>query len=293
MHENEFDIDENLVRSLLSSQCPQWANLPIKAVPSSGTGNALFRLGDEYVMRLPRLDGAFANITKEYEWVPKIAELVNTPLSEPFFKGQPNHDYPSIWTIVKWNEGYNPDFEQEHEYASLAKELACFLNELHDIKLANGPLSRRGIALKELDAETSQAIRALQGEIDGPLITTLWNKLSNTPSWHKDPVWIHGDLLPGNILIQKNLLSAVIDFSDVGIGDPACDCIIAWSLLNANSRKIFKESLNNMDDHTWERGRGWALSIALIILPYYKHTNPVFVRLAKRMIEQVLQEELF
>ena len=293
MHENEFEIDENLVRSLLNSQCPQWAKLPIKAVFSSGTDNALFRLADEYVIRLPRLDGAFANITKEYEWVPKIAKLVNFHLSEPLFKGKPSQGYPSLWTIAKWNEGHNPDFEQGNEYAGLAKDLAFFLNELHHIKLTNGPLSRRGVALKKLDAETSQAIHELQGEMDSQLITSLWNRLSNTPSWQKDPVWIHGDLLPGNILIQNNRLSAVIDFSDVGIGDPACDCIIAWSLLNAESRKIFRASLNNMDEDTWERGRGWALSIALIILPYYKHTNPVFVSLANRMIEQVLLDEHF
>ena len=194
--------------------------------------------------------------------------------------------------MTKWNEGYNPDFEKENEYEQLAKDLADFLKELHGIKLANGPASRRGIPLKtkELDEETRKGISQLEGEIDIPSVTYLWNKLSNIPYWDKEPVWVHGDFLPGNILVQDNRLSAVIDFADVGIGDPSCDLVIAWSLLNRHSRQIFRENLEQIDDDTWERGRGWALSIALIMLPYYKKTNLVLARLARRMIENVLME---
>jgi len=214
--------------------------------------------------------------------------LLKTPISQPLFKGGPENSYPWPWLIIKWNEGYNPEHEKENEHELLAKDIADFLNELHGVKLANGPSSRRGIPLKELDRETRKAIDQLQGEIDGQNITRLWDQLSNAPSWNKKPVWIHGDFLPGNILLQNNRLSAVIDFSDVGIGDPACDLVIAWSLLKPHSRKIFKENLENIDDSTWERGRGWALSIALIMLPYYKHSNPILASLAKRMLENVL-----
>ena len=156
--------------------------------------------------------------------------------------------------------------------------------------LANGPISRRGVHLKEIDSETRKAIPELEGMIDIQSVTSHWNYLSNLPSWSKDPVWVHGDFLPGNILVQNNRLSAVIDFSDLGMGDPACDFIIAWSLLNSHSRKIFKENLENIEDNTWERGRGWALSIALIMLPYYKNSNPVLATLARRMIESVLSD---
>lgn len=141
---------------------------------------------------------------------------------------------------------------------------------------------------KELDEETRRALSELEGEIDIQSAILLWDQLSAIPYWNKDPLWVHGDFLPGNILIQNHRLSAVIDFSDVGIGDPACDLVIAWSLLNANSRRIFRENLDLIDDNTWERERGWALSIALIMLPYYKNSNPVLAKLARRMIEQVL-----
>ncbi|WP_172622874.1 aminoglycoside phosphotransferase family protein [Aquicella siphonis] len=291
MHEKELEIDEYLVHALLEAQCPHWANLPLTSVSSSGTDHALYRLGDEYIVRLPRIEwipgSLIKSINKEYEWVPKIARFLKIPISEPVFKGNPDKFYPWPWTITRWNKGHNPDFEIESEYEQLAEDIACFLNDMHGIKLTNGPVSRRGIPLKELDVETRKAIGELEGKIDTYFIASLWRQLLNVPSWNKTLVWLHGDLLPGNILVQNNRLSAVIDFTDVGIGDPACDLIIAWSLFNPNSRQIFKENLKHVDDDTWERGRGWALSIALIMLPYYIHSNPVLTALARRMIKNV------
>ncbi|MGO9388545.1 MAG: aminoglycoside phosphotransferase family protein [Methanobacterium sp.] len=266
--------------------------MPLKSIISSGTDNALFRLGSEFVVRLPRVEWETGSINKcinkEYEWVPKIARFLKIPISEPLFKGNPDTSYPWPWTVAKWNEGHNPKFEKENEHELLAKDLAYFLNELHGIKLCSGPFSRRRVPLIEVDVETRKAIGELEGEVDIQSVTSLWHQLSNTPTWNKDAVWIHGDFLPGNILVQNNRLSAVIDFSDVGIGDPACDLIIAWGLLKSQSRKIFRENLENVDNDTWERGRGWAFSIALIMLPYYKNSNPILASLARQMIENVL-----
>ena len=293
MHDNEHEINLELVQSLLKEQCPQWAKLELKPILSSGTDNALFRLGDEYVVRIPRIEwspgSVSSGINKEYLWLPKLAQHLKIPVSAPVFKGQPNETYPWPWIITKWNEGHNPDFEKENEYEKLAIDLACFLNELHQLNLSKpGPLSRRGVPLKSQDKETTQALKALENELNTKPLAYLWEELSSTPSWSHQPVWIHGDLLPGNILIENNRLSAVIDFADVGIGDPACDLIVAWSLLNAHSRAIFRAHLTNIDEHTWKRGQGWALSIALIILPYYKNTNPVLTAVAKRIIDQLL-----
>jgi aminoglycoside phosphotransferase (APT) family kinase protein len=290
MHENEYKIDENLVRTLLSKQAPQWARLSLKVINSSGTAHALYRLGSEYVVRLPRLEGATDKIHKECEWLPRLAPLLNVPISEPIFKGSPTEAYPSYWIVAKWNEGLNPSFEIKDEYNLLARDLALFLNRMHEIRLPHGPFSRRGLPLKEVDEEVRQAIGELDGEVDISAVTTLWNQLSNLPYWSQDPVWVHGDLLPGNILIQNSRLSGVIDFSDVGRGDPACDLIVAWSLLNSNSRRVFRDHLEYIDDLTWERGRGWALSIALIILPYYKYTNPALSSVARRMIENLTRQ---
>lgn len=288
MHENELDVNSKLVKTLIDEQCPNWANLPLEPIKSSGTDNALFRLGSEYVVRLPRINWATASINKEYDWVPKLSQLLNTPVSKPLFKGAANDIYPWSWLVTKWNDGLNPSFENKNEFEMLAKGLAAFLNELHNINLANGPESRRGVPLIQLEEQTSKSISELESEINIEAVSEIWQQLSNTPAWAKAPVWVHGDFLPGNILIQNNRLSAVIDFSDVGMGDPACDLIIAWSLLNSNSRNIFRKNLENIDDNTWARGKGWALSIALIMLPYYKNTNPTLASLARRMIKNIL-----
>lgn len=288
MHEHELRIEEHLVRDLLEKQCPQWAGLPLQAVKSSGTDNALFRLGQDYLVRLPRIDWAVASINREYEWLPRIARCLKVLVSEPLMLGKPDASYPWPWLIVKWNEGQNPGFETANEYDLLARDLALFLNNLHGIELNGGPNSRRGIPLREMDADTRKAISGLDGEIDVQSVSDLWCRLSAVPYWNRKAVWVHGDFLPGNVLIKEGRLCAVIDFSDMGMGDPACDLVIAWSLLNAQSRAVFRNSLEYIDDAAWERGRGWALSIALIMLPYYKHSNPVLAALARKMIEKVL-----
>lgn len=144
MHENELEIDDNQVRILLKSQCPQWADYPLMRIKSSGTDNALFRLGEDYIVRLPRLEGATENINKEFTWVPQISRFLKTPISEPIFKGRPENGYPNHWLITKWNEGHNPDFEKENEYEAFAIDLANFINELHEIKLTDS----RNITMK-------------------------------------------------------------------------------------------------------------------------------------------------
>lgn len=292
MHEHELLIDEAIVKRLIHRQYPQWQHMSTQRISSSGTDNALFRLGLDYIVRLPRLAGGTPNIDKECEWLPKLAQRLKTPISVPVYKGQPDDHYPYFWTIARWHEGTVPDFELNDEHGYLAKDLAHFINELHAIQIPDGPRSRRGIPLNTpaLDTETRQAISQLHSEIDVKRITTLWDELSQIPYWDKDPVWIHGDLLPGNILIQQKRLSAVIDFSDVGMGDPASDLIPAWCLFKARSRSVFRQHLQSVDENTWQRGRGRALSIALIILPYYKNTNPVLADIARIMIGQILED---
>lgn len=228
MHENKIEVNAELVHTLLIHQCPQWAHLPLQAIASLGTSNAIFRLGQDYVVRLPRIDGVAASIHKELEWVPKIAPWLTTPISEPYFQGKPHQDYPYPWLIAKWHVGHTPDFEKEMKYALLAKELALFLNQLHGIMLTgNEPTARRGTHVGCLESETRNSIQQLQDDIALVPAIVLWEELLRVPSCPQVPVWIHGDLLPGNILVHHHRLGAVIDFSDMGLGDPACDLIIA------------------------------------------------------------------
>ena len=111
-----------------------------------------------------------------------------------------------------------------------------------------------------------------------------------TPAWDAPPVWIHGDLWPMNLLCREGRLRAVIDFGTMGIGDPACDLIPAWNLFPSHARRHFRNAVG-VDDATWARGRGWALSIALIAIPYYHRTNPRLAANAHHVLDQLLDEE--
>ena len=139
------------------------------------------------------------------------------------------------------------------------------------------------------DQQTRDAISALADVIDTNEVTAAWDAALGVPAWNGAPVWLHGDLHAGNLLVQHGRLSAVIDFGGLGVGDPACDVMAAWLLLSAENRAVFREMLQ-VDDATWARGRGWALSFGLIALPYYQTTNPVLAGIARHAINEVLAD---
>lgn len=289
MHVDEFEIDPSLVQQLLAKQFPSWAKLPIKPVFSSGTDNALFRLGDDMVVRLPRIEWAVDAVEKEYEWLPKLAPFLPFSIPVPLAKGTPTKDYPWPWSVYRWLEGSNPSVGHIPNPDLLTNDLVTFIQAMHKINLPNGPTSNRGVPLEKKDIETRQAILLLEGMIDTKVVTAIWERALQAPKWSGPPVWVHGDLSPGNLLIQHGKLSAVIDFGIFGIGDPACDLIIAWTLLPSHMRDTFRKGLA-LDDATWERGRGWALSNALIALPYYKDTNPALANNARHVIQEIIKE---
>lgn len=288
MHADELDIDESLVYRLLAKQFPHWANLPLKPVSSAGTDNALYRLGSDRVVRLPRISWAAKNVDNECLWLPQIAPILPTPIPTPLGKGTPAEGYPWSWSIYRWIEGSNPTVDYIPNPTLLVNELVSFIKAMHKIDLQGGPASSRGVPLKEKDIETRKALQELEGMIDVDKVTSLWEAALKIPSWSKPPVWIHSDLSPGNLLLKNGKLCAVIDFGMVGIGDPACDLIIAWNLLPATVREAFRQQLD-VDDATWQRGQAWALSNALIALPYYKDTNPVLANNARHVIKEVIK----
>lgn len=289
MHANEFDISLSLVQKLVRRQFPEWAHLPLKSVSSAGTDNALYRLGDDLVVRLPRIDWAVSGAEVEYTWLPKLAPFLPTPVPIPLGRGIPTEDYPWPWAIYHWIEGQNPLVGHIPNLDLLIDDLVAFIQALHKVDLPNGPLSSRGVPLENKDDKTRKALKELEGVIDVQAVTSLWEVALKSPKWIKPPVWIHSDLSPGNLLMRNDRLCAVIDFGMLGIGDPACDLIIAWNLLPAHKRDLFFRKMG-VDEAFVARGRGWALSIALIALPYYKDTNPVLAANARHVIKEILQE---
>lgn len=287
MHTDELDVDESLARRLLAAQFPQWANLRLVPVRSAGTDNALFRLGDDIVVRLPRIAGVDAALEKEHELLPRLAPYLPVAIPFPLAAGAPMGTYPWRWSVYLWLEGHNPPAGNHDE---LTEDLIAFVDALRHVDLADGPSARRGGSLAIQDEETRAALAELSGVIDTVAATAAWNQALQLPEWVDAPVWVHGDLLPGNLLVKAGRLTGVIDWAGLGVGDPACDMIAAWALLSPRARESFRRGLR-VDDAAWARGRGWALSIGLIALPYYKDTNPEFAVVAHHLIRETLADD--
>ena len=281
MHEGELPTDAGLVRTLVEQQFPKWAGLRIERVPSSGTDNALYRLGEDLVVRLPRIEWAAGGIGKDFRWLPELAPLLPVPVPAPLARGRPAAGFPWEWGIYSWLPGENPvpgsgDVE-------LALDLARFVRALRAVDAAEAPASRRGRPLATQDKRARGALAEI------PEATDAWEAALALPEWEGPPVWLHADLLPGNLLVRRGRLAAVIDFAVAGVGDPACDLIPAWCVLNAEARALYRREVG-LDEATWGRGRGWALSLGLIALPYYRETNPEFAAVARHLIDEVLAD---
>jgi len=284
---DEVSTDVALVRRLVAAQFPDWASLPIEPVPSNGTDNALYRLGEDMVVRLPRIHWAVDGEERAREWLPRLAPLVSVDVPLLLAVGEPADGYQWSWSVYRWIEGANPrvgDFVDP----ALTSDLAQLVLSFHRIDL-DGPATGRGLPLETRDEETRAALAELEGIIDTDAPTVAWEAALRVPRWSGRPMWIHGDLLPGNLVVRDGRLRGVIDFGCVGVGDPACDLIAAWGVLPAVARADFRDELG-VDDDSWARGRGWALSIGLIALPYYMDTNPVFADVARHLIGEVLAE---
>ena len=289
MHAGEVHTDVALVRRLLAAQFPRWADLAIEPVPSAGTDNALYRLGDALVVRLPRIHWAVGGIDSDVRWLPLLAPFLPVAVPVPIAKGAPAEGYPWSWGVYPWLEGDNPTVGGIADPESLATQIARFADALHRVGLDGGPPAGRGVPLAMRDEPTRAAIAALEGMVDTEGVSVAWEAALAVPPWTGPPVWVHGDLAGGNLLVLDGRLTAVIDWGGVGVGDPACDLMVAWNLLPPDGRELFRAALG-VDDATWGRGRGWALSVALIQLPYYSDTNPALAANARHVVGEVLAE---
>lgn len=288
MHADEAHIDDELVLRLVAGQFPQWAGLGVSEIPSSGTVNAMYRLGDSLTVRLPRVAGGVSDIEKEFDWLPRLAPLLPVRIPTPVGLGKPAEGYPWPWSVQEWIEGSIAIAGAVQEPVGLAEDLAGFVRAFRAIELPGGPAAYRGGPLELEDEETRAAIVQLEGWIDTRAALAAWESaLAAAPA--ASNCWVHGDLMPSNLLLADGRLAAVIDFATAGVGDPACDLIPSWNLLPAGARPAYRAALD-IDDDTWNRGRGRALSMALIQLPYYRETNKGIAANAQHVIDEVLAD---
>jgi aminoglycoside phosphotransferase (APT) family kinase protein len=285
------EINATLVSQLIASQFPQWADLSIKPVSLSGWDNRTFHLGFDMSVRLPSAEGYVAQVEKEHRWLPRLAPLLPLPIPVPLAKGIPDHGYPWPWSVYRWLEGENATLERIADLSQFAISLAEFLLALQRINSVDGPPAGahnffRGGPLTTYDAETRVTIEELVEEVDTVAATKVWQAALES-SWQGAPVWVHGDVASGNLLVKNGRLSAVIDFGCCGVGDPACDLVMAWTFFSGESREAFRAALG-LDQATWARARGWALWKALITLAEHIEGNPDKSAEARRVITEVL-----
>lgn len=284
-------ISEDLTRRLVATQFPEWADLPVRPI-SRGWDNRSFRLGDDMLVRLPSAAEYAIQVEKEHYWLPRLAPSLPLPIPKPLAIGAPTNGYPWQWSIYRWIEGETAVPGPIDDMGDFAVSLAGFLTALYGTDAAEGPKPGehnfyRGAALATYDKETRHAIATLQGKIDTRLATEAWETALGT-KWILPPVWVHGDVSPENLLVERGKLSAVIDFGMLAVGDPACDLSIAWTLFRGENRRQFRERVQ-LDSATWARGRAWTLWKALIIAAGLVQTNEVGMRRPFRIIEEVLE----
>ncbi|MEH0822731.1 MULTISPECIES: aminoglycoside phosphotransferase family protein [unclassified Micromonospora] len=287
MHDDEVPTDVGLVRRLLAAQFPRWADLPVEAVPSAGTSNAIYRLGEDLVVRLPRIGDAVEQVRFEYEWLPRLAPGLPVRVPQPVALGAPGAGYPWPWAVNRWIDGVTTA-EGDGDRAGFAAALGRFVAALRRVDATGARPGYRSGPLRDWDPYLRQWTAAARGLVDTDAVLAAWEQALAVPEWDGPPVWTHGDLLPGNVLVDGGRLGGVIDFGAAGVGDPACDALPAWVLLTAETREVFRAAAG-FDDATWARGRGWALPF-VSALTYYRDTNPAMAALGRRAVEAVLAD---
>jgi aminoglycoside phosphotransferase (APT) family kinase protein len=289
LHDDEIPIDTGLVRVLVNRAMPQYVDLPIRRLASSGSTNALFRLGESLLVRLPRQPGGSAAISKEAKWLPVVGPWLPVGVPEVLSVFESGRDFPERWSVVGWIDGEHPEVvgpetSIDPRREDLALDLAGVVKALKQAEVpseaVNDPDLRwyRGDPLAAMDEVTRQNIehcRALVDfEFDFDAAERLWDEAIRLPGARErgTPRWYHTDLAAENLLVRNGRLAAVLDFGAFSVGDPTVDLVIAWEVLDPPAREVFRRRLG-VDDATWLRGRAWALSITLMIW-YYWTTMP-------------------
>lgn len=288
MHDDQVRLDDALVRRLIGAQFPRWAGLPLRPVRSAGTVNAIYRLGDELAVRLPLAPSWAGDLERELAWLPRLARA-GLPLAipEPVATGEPVEEYPLRWAVYRWLDGAEPDAAALAGDTAAAARLAEFVRALREVPPDGAPPGKGERPLAADDEAVRAAIEALAGTVDPAAATVVWDDALAADTWDGPRVWVHGDLLPVNLLVAGASLAAVLDFGSAGAGDGAYDLLPAWSMFTGAARDVFRAELA-AGDGAWARGRGYALVKGLMAVPYYRETNPAFAALAARLIDAAL-----
>jgi len=296
MHPHQIDVTDEDARRLIATQFPQWAGERLERVPSYGTTNAMFRLGADKVVRLPFIPGDGVGVPVEAAILERLDGALTVPIPRVLATGRGDDGYPFPWSVLSWVPGEMPVPERLADPVGLARDLVDLLARLRALPTGGVRRAQRSGPLAPLAGEVHETIGELEGEFDTDAIRRLWDDALAAPEWQGDPVWLHADLLPSNLLVDaRGRLAGVLDWAAAGVGDPSCELLAAWNVFPAGARGLFRELLVErlgVDDAMWRRGRGWAVSQAVLALPYYRDTNPGMVEMATRALRALEQESV-
>ena len=255
-------VDADLVARLVATQFPQWAGLEVRPVPNQGWDNQTFRLGADLLVRLPTASEYALAVEKEHRWLPELAPHLRLPIPTPLALGAPTEEFPHRWSVRGWLDGTPLGAAPPADAHRFSGDLAEFLVDLRRIDPAAGPGPGvhnwfRGGSLRTFEPTVVSSLQTLGDRVDVGRVRAVWQSALDA-RWDRRPKWFHGDIAGGNLLVSGGRLAAVIDFGTCGVGDPACDLAIAWTLLSGGARDAFRERLA-VDAREWARGRGWAL----------------------------------
>jgi aminoglycoside phosphotransferase (APT) family kinase protein len=277
MHDDELEVDEELVRNLLATQMPRVADRPLAKGEPWGTDNAIWRLGEEFVVRLPRIHWAAGQPEFEDEWLPRLAPYLPVVIPEPVAMGEPEGGYPYRWSLHRWIPGDGSALDRMNDPVSFALDLAEVVRALHMVPTDGAAAaSNRARPVADYDTATRWAIDHAGRLIDAGAATAVWEEALAAPPHDGPPVWVQGDL-EGNCIVSDGRLSGIVDWGSACAGDPAVDVQVVWSpLFSDASRDAFLDALG-VDDATIARSRGAAINQACMALPYYEDTYPLIV----------------
>ena len=293
MSQQTADVTESLVRALVADQFPEWADLQVTPVQDAGWDNRTFKLGSDMLVRMPSAAAYAAQVSREQRWLPYLRTRLPLEVPEPLALGQPGRGYQWPWSVYRWIVGDTAAASPPMDRAKFAEDLAFFINALHCVSADDGPAPgehnfHRGGSLAVYDSQLRQAVGILGEEGGGSYALAVW-QAALASSWDAPPVWVHGDIAPGNLLVRQGRLAAVIDFGQLCVGDPACDLAIAWTYLEAKDRAVFRQHLA-VNSGTWHRGKAWALWKAAIVTSGLVRTSAIEDQSARKTMNQVLND---
>jgi aminoglycoside phosphotransferase (APT) family kinase protein len=296
MHAGQLTIAPETVRELVADQFPRWRDQPVREVPSAGTVNAIFRIGDRLAARFPLepgdVDATRRWLAAEAEAAAELAGRTRFRTPEPVALGEPGRGYPLPWSVQTWLPGVVATDDDPGESVGFAHDLAAFVADVRAIDTRGRTFrgTGRGGDLTAHDEWVETCFRHSEGLVDVPRLRRVWAGLRGLPRGDAPDVMTHGDLIPGNILVAAGRLTGVLDVGGFGPADAALDLVGAWHLLEAAARRVLRADLG-CGDLEWERGKAWAFVQAMGTVWYYRETNPTMSRMGDRTLARILADE--